>query len=56
MAARNENFHNILNKHYKKKVILIDRFTDSTLAYQHYGMGINKKLIIQLNKIIFKKY
>jgi len=54
MAARNENFHNILNKHYKKKVILIDRFTDSTLAYQHYGMGINKKLIIQLNKIILK--
>jgi len=54
MAARNENFHNIINKNYKKKVILIDRFTDSTLAYQHYGMGINKNLIIKLNKIILK--
>ena len=52
LAARNENFHKILKKNYKKKVILIDRFTDSTIAYQHYGMGINKKLIINLNKII----
>ena len=54
IAARNENFHNILKKYHKKRVILIDRFTDSTIAYQHYGMGINKKLIIQLNKIILK--
>ena len=38
MAARNENFHNIINKNYKKKIILMDRFTDSTIAYQHYGM------------------
>ena len=55
MAARNENYHNIIKKYYKKKVILIDRFTDSTLAYQHYGMGIDKKLILNLNKIILKK-
>jgi len=54
LAARNENFHNILSKHYKRKVILIDRFTDSTIAYQHYGMGINKNLIIKLNQIILK--
>ncbi len=55
MAARNENYHNIIKRYYKKRVILIDRFTDSTLAYQHYGMGIDKKLIINLNKIILKK-
>ena len=54
MAARNENYHNIFKKNHKKKVILIDRFTDSTLAYQHYGMGINKNLILSLNKIILK--
>ncbi len=54
MASRNENLHNIIKKNYNKKVILIDRFTDSTLAYQHYGMGIDKKLIIYLNKIILK--
>ena len=55
MAARNENFQNIKNKNYKKKLILIDRFTDSTIAYQHYGMNLNKRLIINLNKIILKK-
>ena len=54
MAARNENFHNVIKKNYKKKVILIDRFVDSTLAYQHYGMGLNKNLIIKLNKTILK--
>jgi len=54
MAARNENFHNIIKKNYKKKVILIDRFVDSTLAYQHYGMGLDKKIIVYLNKIILK--
>ncbi len=54
LAARNENFHKMLKKNYRKKVILIDRFTDSTIAYQHYGMGINKNLIINLNKIILK--
>ena len=54
MAARNENYHYLLKKNYKKKVIIIDRFTDSTIAYQHYGMGINKQLIKSLNKIILK--
>ena len=54
MAARNENFENIISKNYKKKIILIDRFVDSTIAYQHYGMKLDKKLIIKLNKIILK--
>jgi len=54
MAARNENFQSIINRNYKKKLILIDRFTDSTIAYQHYGMNLNKNLIIKLNKIILK--
>ena len=44
-----------MNKNYRKKIILIDRFIDSTLAYQHYAMGINKKLIINLNKFILNK-
>ena len=48
MAARNENYQSIIKKNYKKKIILIDRFIDSTIAYQHYGMSINKKLIIHL--------
>lgn len=48
-AARSENIE-ILKKNYKKKIILIDRFTDSTIAYQHYGLGIDLKLINQVNK------
>ena len=54
MAARNENYQSIIKKNYKKKIILIDRFIDSTIAYQHYGMSVNKKLIIHLNKFILK--
>ena len=55
MASRNENFHNILLKNNKKKIILIDRFLDSTIAYQHYGMGINLKIIKYINSLILKK-
>ncbi len=53
MAARSENIDLIKNS-YKKKVILIDRFTDSTIAYQHYGMGVNINLIKTLNKYLLK--
>ena len=52
MASRSENIDKILKKNYSKKIILIDRFIDSTIAYQHYGMGINLDLINKLNKFI----
>ena len=55
LAARNENLHNLIKKNLKKKIIIIDRFTDSTIAYQHYGMGIDIKLIKRLNQVILKK-
>ena len=51
MAARSENI-NLIKKFYKKKIILIDRFTDSTIAYQHYGMGIDLKIINIINKFL----
>ena len=54
MASRNENFNNILLKNYNKKIILIDRFIDSTIAYQHYGMNINEKIIKYINNYILK--
>ena len=56
MASRSENIDKILNKHYQKKIILIDRFTDSTIAYQHYGMGINLKTIKSLNSFVVGKF
>ena len=55
LASRSENIVE-LKKNYKKKVIIIDRFTDSTLAYQHFGMGINKSFIKILNKYILKDF
>ena len=52
LASRNENIINIIKKNVNKKVILIDRFIDSTFAYQHYGMGINLSFIKKINDII----
>jgi dTMP kinase len=53
MAARSENI-DLIKKSYNKKIILIDRFTDSTIAYQHYGMGVDLNLIETLNKYLLK--
>ena len=55
LAARSENIEKIIKKNYKKKIILIDRFIDSTLAYQHYGMGINKNIINKINQYLLGK-
>ena len=54
MASRNENIEKIILKNYKKKIILIDRFIYSSVAYQHYGMGISKNFIDSLNKSILR--
>ena len=55
LAARSENIDNIIKKNYKKKTILLDRFTDSTIAYQHYGMNLDKKIIQTINNYLLKK-
>ncbi|MEK9690782.1 MAG: dTMP kinase [Pelagibacteraceae bacterium] len=53
LSARSENIE-LIKKNYKKKIILIDRFTDSTVAYQHYGMGVEYSIINQINKFLLK--
>ena len=55
-ASRSENYEKIIKRNYKKKIILIDRFTDSTIAYQHYGMKIDLKVIKMLNKFIIGNF
>tara|TARA_Y100000816_G_C26041180_1_gene545349 strand:+ start:539 stop:1150 length:612 start_codon:yes stop_codon:yes gene_type:complete len=51
LASRSENIL-LLRKNYKKKIILLDRFVDSTIAYQHYGLGVDLKIINQLNRFL----
>ena len=53
LAARSENI-NTIEKNAGKRIILIDRFTDSTIAYQHYGMGLDLKFIQNINNYILK--
>ena len=55
LAARNENIVKY-KKYYKNKIILIDRFTDSTISYQHYGMGVNLNIINIINDFILKNF
>ena len=52
LAARSENIEKIISKYYKKRIIIVDRFIHATLAYQHYGMGINKTLINNINSFL----
>jgi dTMP kinase len=53
LSARSENIE-LIKKHIGKKIILIDRFSDSTIAYQHYGMGVNLKFIKNINDFLLK--
>ena len=55
-ASRSENYEKIVKKNYKKKIILIDRFIDSTIAYQHFGMNISLKIIKLLNNFIIGNF
>ncbi len=53
LSARSENIE-LIKKNTGKKIILIDRFSDSTIAYQHYGMGVNLKFIKNINDYLLK--
>jgi dTMP kinase len=53
LSARSENVE-LIKKNIGKKIILIDRFVDSTIAYQHYGMGVNLKFIMNINNYLLK--
>ena len=53
LAARNEHIINKIKPAIlKKKIIICDRFIDSTMAYQVYGKGVNKNLINLVHKYI----
>jgi len=53
LSARSENIE-LIKKNMGQKIIIIDRFVDSTLAYQHYGMGVNLNFINFINNFLLK--
>ena len=55
LASRNEHLKNKIRPEIKKKKIVIcDRFIDSTTAYQVYGKKVSKNFIDILHKYILK--
>ena len=54
-ASRSENIEK-LKKFHKKKIILIDRFIDSTIAYQHFGFGVDLNLIKKIHSVILNDF
>tara|TARA_Y100000768_G_scaffold371728_1_gene338718 strand:+ start:739 stop:1383 length:645 start_codon:yes stop_codon:yes gene_type:complete len=56
LAARNEHIINRIKPALlKKQVVICDRFTDSTLAYQVYGKKVDIKFINNIHKKILGK-
>ncbi len=53
MASRNEHIKNkIIPALKKKKIVICDRFIDSTFAYQVYGKKVNENFIKNIHKFI----
>ena len=53
LAARNEHVENKIKPAIlKKKIVICDRFIDSTSAYQIYGRGVKKGLVDSVHKYI----
>tara|TARA_B100000963_G_scaffold358749_1_gene384134 strand:+ start:3013 stop:3666 length:654 start_codon:yes stop_codon:yes gene_type:complete len=56
LAARNEHVINkILPALKKKKIVICDRFVDSTIAYQVFGKKVNINFIKNIHKYILGK-
>ena len=56
LAARNEHVENKINPALsKKKIVLCDRYIDSTFAYQVYGKGVKKEFVDYIHKHILGK-
>ena len=55
LAARNDHIENKIKPALnQKKIVICDRFTDSTLAYQVYGKGVNKNMVDSVHNHILK--
>ena len=55
LAARNEHIKNKIKPALlKKRIVICDRFVDSTFAYQVYGKKVNKSFINHIHRFILK--
>ena len=55
LASRNEHVKNRINPALKKnKVVIFDRFVDSTIAYQVYGKKVDYDFINNIHKVILE--
>ena len=55
LAARNEHVENKIRPSIlKKKIVICDRFIDSTIAYQVYGKGVNKNFVDNIHRYILR--
>jgi len=53
LASRAQHIQDIIKPALKRgAIVLCDRFSDSTMAYQGYGRGISKSLINKINKFV----
>jgi dTMP kinase len=51
-ASRTEHLEQVIKPALREsKVVICDRFTDSTTAYQGYGRGISLEVILRINQI-----
>ncbi len=56
LASRKELVTKIIEPALKEnKIVICDRFMDSTVAYQGYGRGINIELVSKLNNLVVGK-
>ena len=54
LSSRSQLINEVIKKSIEKdEFILCDRFTDSTLAYQGYGRGLNIGLLNSLNDFFY---
>ena len=55
LAARNEHINHVIKTSIdKNKIVLCDRFVDSTVAYQVYGKKVDKKFVNFIHKYVLQ--
>jgi len=54
-ASRIEHFHDLIKPSIaSKQHVICDRFLDSTVAYQHYGHGVNLEIIYKIHQVLLE--